>query len=143
MLNNPLLQAGRVVYYPIDFGNPTGISPHHIVLAGQTGIHFRYFIIKTEPSPWQKRHLESLKHFVDIDKKNHPFLDYNSVVYCGELHSERMFNISQQVKEKRAKIRTIISDDVRARILKIMRDKSLKMLSDEERDAVIKYLGAI
>lgn len=143
MAINPLLQAGRIVYYPIDFGPPTGKSPHNIVLAGQTGIHFRYFIIKTEPSPWQKRSPESLKHFVGIDKNNHPFLKYDSQVYCGELHTERIFNISQYVRENPAHLRIKISDEVRAGILRIVRDRSLKMLSDEQRDAVIKYLGVI
>ena len=137
MAIDPRLEAGRVVYYPTEFG------PHHIILAGITPVHFRYLVIKTQPSPWQKTKPEQLKHFVKIDQKNHTFLKYDSVIFCGQLHAERIYNISQHVREKSGDVKDKISENVRARILGIVRDKTLKLLSEEERAAITKYLGAV
>ena len=139
MAVNPLLEPGRIVYYPIDFGGIIGVAPHHIVLVDHREVFFRYFIIKTEPSPWQKKNKKALKRFVDIDKSSHPCLRYDSVIYCGELHAERVLKIQQHVREKPKDLKTKISDSVQAEILK--RVAVSDVLSPDEKAAVIAYLG--
>lgn len=138
------LEPARVIHFPCRFNpiKPDEISPHLIILAGRTDFHFHYFPIVTEPSPFQKDNEESLRNFVPIAKEpNHPFLAYDSLVWCGQLHVERIQNIAQHVRVKPKDIKGKIDDETRKKILQKMNDKTLKLLSDEQRKRVIKYLG--
>ena len=96
----------------------------------------------TEPSPYQKTSEDALKHFVAIAKEpDHKFLDYNCLVWCGQLHVERVFRIVQHIREKPRSVKGKINDEVRRKILEIMSNDDLKLLSSAERKAVIQYLG--
>jgi len=143
MAIDPRLGPGRVIYYPCKF-DPLSAreSPHYIVLADRTETHFLYFAIVTQPSRYQEKNNEALNHFVRIAKEpDHRFLDYDSLVWCGELHAERNFNIVQHIREKPRSIKAKISDEVRQEILNIMSNDSLKLLSESQRQGIIKYLS--
>lgn len=143
MAIDPRLEPGRVIYYPCKF-DPLSAreSPHYIVLADRTETHFLYFAIVTEPSPYQETNEEALKHFVAIAKDpDHKFLDHNSLVWCGQLHVERVYNIVQHIRERPRSIKGKISNQVRQEILKIMSNGSLKLLSEKQRQGVLNYLG--
>ena len=143
MALDPRLEPGRVIFYPCRFDPLSDKeSPHYIVLSGRREVHFLYFVIKTQPSPYQKRNEEALKHFVPIAREpDHRFLDYNSVIWCGQLYPERIYNIAQHVKEKRNSVKGKISNEVRRKILEKMGDDTLKLLTEDQRRDVLNYLG--
>lgn len=139
MALNPLLEPGRIVHYPIDFGPPGGVLPHFVILADCRENQYLVFVIKTKPTRWQETNKDAKEHLVAVDKESHPFLNHDSFAYCGELHAIRVFNIVQHVREKPGEIKTKISDKVRVEILRVVQES--KLLSEDQKNGIKNYLA--
>lgn len=139
MPGHPLLEPGRIIHFHVDFGPPSGVLPHFVILADCRDNHYFVFIIRSEPTEWQKTNAEARQHMVVIDKESHTFLAHDSLTNCGELTPIRMFSVVQHIREKPADVKCKISDDVCKTILATI--EGSKLLSLDQKEGIKKYLG--
>ena len=135
----PVLPAGTIIHYPVDFGEPVGVEPHFVLLVDCSGVYYRGFVIKSGPTEWQKESSEQMNHLVTIDQQSHPFLTHDSVINCTYLHPIRVQDVKQHLRERPKDRKGVASGAVKATIITAI--KTSRLLSPIEKLAITKALS--
>jgi hypothetical protein len=135
------LVPGRVILYPMDFGNEGGPEPKYVILSAKRDDYFLVFVINSSVHPYiaLKPHLNNQQ--VDIDRASHTeFLVRDSKINCSKLRPLLIADVENHLAKNPDHVKTVISDKVRAEILRVV--GKYGVLSDVEKQAVADYLGA-
>jgi uncharacterized protein YuzB (UPF0349 family) len=94
------LQIGAVFRYFVDFTTPPKTKYQIIVGFDNQSISLVTVLINTEINPnlFKKESLKNL-HFL-LKKESNDFLEYDSFVYCGQLHEQKIAEVEKVIQSK-------------------------------------------
>jgi len=130
---------GRLILYPIDFGN--GPIDKFVILAARRDEWFRVFVISSEIAQYVKARPYLMNQQVPIDAANHgDFLHYNSTINCGKLRPLLVSDVEKYLTKNPGRVKCCINEAVRNEVLSVV--AKYGVLSDLEKAAVAEYLGS-
>ena len=126
------LQLGAVFRYFVNFTNPPKIKYQIIVGVDNQSISLVTVLINTEINPnlFKKESLKNL-HFL-LEKVSNHFLEYDSFVYCGELHEQKISEVEKIIQDKLSTFVGNVSDETLDKLKYLI--KNAKSIEEETKE---------
>jgi hypothetical protein len=130
-------KVGCVIRVDVIF--PNKIKPKYLVLVADNDPECLTFIVNSETNPFINNREHLAKCQVDIDAKNHTFLDYDSKIACHDVLKLKRADVLKELKQDTSKIKGCVSDNVFSEILSAV--KFAKTLSQEDKITILGTLA--